>query len=486
MPGDQFGDRLEWGIEVEFLVAKERRGSSSPGDDTRWACPADDPNPPETCAKHCAEIIEKYALRKGRVVGGVGYRGDDAPAEDAGFHYLDRSAARSGIVPSMSHWFFCPAPDASPREGSPEGLDWVGIRMRCPLRPYSRVMPRGEEMAELDSTSESSDDAESDADSTAASAGSSGPSVRSERTPSPPPKRRNRLEMETLLALLRAGIKMHVNSTCQLRTHFALRPDGFEVVHVKKLLTFCWMMEQHLMLVLRPGVKDPKKNHYLPVTECSRLALQPSLFPGGYMEFSSEECHRLLRENRPAFELEAAEMDRHIPSKFNDSCLQQRIQQIWSATTIGELSELLESPDGETTVAIQVHGGKAHPTIQFRYSVWHPEAEAMQNWLQLFGRLCYASVGSQTSRFYDIISAMEVNILQAQKHEPVERWKTVLTHIFHNSMSYYWDLFRQARFGKGILTEENLDNRGILERVPGIILVDDDKNNSDSNSSNSS
>ncbi|KPM39904.1 hypothetical protein AK830_g6652 [Neonectria ditissima] len=517
MSKDKIGDRIEWGIEVDFLVAKEQKDgscpkddsdpkddsgpkdNSGPKDDTRWACPADDPHPTETCAKYCAEIIKKHALLKGRVVGGVGYRGDVAPIDNPDFNYLDRSANRPGITPSMSHWFFCPAPNAKPLKGSPEGLDWVGIRMRCPMRQYTRVMPRGAEMAQHDSSSTESsggdDDDDDDesvaesvshsvAESVAATAGISDPPTSREETPTPPPTRRNRIEIETILGLLRATIKMHTNSTCQLRIHFTLRPDGFDLVHYKKMLTFCWMMEPHLMLVLRPDVKDPKSNHYLPLTVHSELAKVPTLFEGGYMKFEPPECQRLLESKRPKYPHEQEVMDKHI-GKFNDSCLQQRIQQIWSTTTIEELSELLESPDGETTVAIQMHDGKAHPTIQLRYTVWHPAAEGMQNWLQLFGRLCYAAVGSEPSRFKEVITKLEVNTLLAQKHEAADRWKTVLTHAFDNSMSFYWDQFLLAMSDNGILTKEKLDDRGILEPVPGINVDDETDSNSSSSSSSS-
>lgn len=473
-PTPNVGDLSEWGLEIDFLVAKERPGSRSWKDDDRWACPALEPNPQEACAKHCAEMIKAYASRQLLAIGGMGYCGHVASQNETNFTAIDLSAKRQALPPSMCNWLFSTSPNAASLPTSPDKLDWVGISMRSPFRPLPDVLPRVvPPVPDLVSSS--------------SSLSSSGSSANPSIPPSPTPDTWPRLEVENVLGVLRNKVKIHANSTCQVRLHYTLRREGFDLVQAKKMLTLCWMMEPTLFLKLRPAVQDPKLNHFLPITTSSKIAKLPTKFLKGYMAALPDDCERLLGETRPAGP-EADEMDQHLPT-FNDSCLQERIQAIWGTSSLAELADLITSPDGETTIAIHLPGDNLSPTMEFRYTAWHPQKESMGYWLRLMGRMFFYSMGSSPKVFKNIIKEVDSSLLEGQKCEEQDRWKTLLAYEFDTHMCYFWEeKFKKEELEGRALSPKNLDCQGILEKVPEIAcvsIVDSDSNSGSSSDSSS-
>ncbi|KAH6976065.1 hypothetical protein BKA56DRAFT_674573 [Ilyonectria sp. MPI-CAGE-AT-0026] len=476
-PTSNVGDLSEWGLEIDFLVAKERPGSRSWEDDDRWACPAHEPNPQEACARHCAEMIKEYASRQLLAKGGMGYCGHVASQNETNFTPMDLPSERHALPPSMCNWLFSASPNATSLKTSPDKLDWVGIRMRSPFKPLPDVFPSG--MPPVPDLVPSVSPSNSPSPS-----GSSGPpSI----PPSPPPEDWPRLEVENVLGILRNKVKMHANSTCQLRLHYTLRREGFDLVQAKKMLTLCWMMEPDLFLKLRPAVQDTKRNHFLPITTSSKIAKLPTEFRQGYMAALPDDCEQLLGKTRPTGP-EADDMDQHIP-KFKDCCLQERIQAIWDTRTLVELADLITSPDGETTIAIHLPGANLSPTMEFRYTSWHPQKDSMEYWLRLIGRIFFFCMGSSPQEFKRIVEQVDSSLLEDQKCEEQERWKPLLTYEFGARMCYFWEekLLKEELEGRP-LSPKNLDCQGILDRVAKIACVSivDSESNSDSRSRSTS
>ncbi|KAH7144495.1 hypothetical protein B0J13DRAFT_675819 [Dactylonectria estremocensis] len=253
------GDLSEWSLEVDFLVAKEISGSPSwkSGDnDLRWACPAFEPNPAKACAKYCAEKLQEFAMPQTYITGVIGYRG--CTAEDSGFVILEKAVNRVALPPSMCSWICGPSPNAICLPTSPKTEDWVGVKLRSPFKPFKSLLP---------STSRPPRGTSSES-----SYASSGSRMIPDIVPPPPPKDWAPLEMEKALGVLRQTVKMHCNSTCQVRIHYTLRPGGFDLTQAKKVLTLCWIMEPELLLTLRPEAQDPERNHFLPITKSSNIA----------------------------------------------------------------------------------------------------------------------------------------------------------------------------------------------------------------------
>ncbi|KAF4461770.1 hypothetical protein FALBO_11426 [Fusarium albosuccineum] len=461
-----WGDLIEWSVEVDFLVAKQKTGQSyavESGKRIRWACPANEPKPTETCVQHCAEHIAYTLGIKPYALGGVAYQEMAAPENDFDYTIEKVGRERSGIDPRMNYWFVSPAPNAVARSDSPSEYDWVGVRLRCPLRSLLSILPKdryGEEDL--------------------------GRGIAHSGAMAPIPPVRGKIEMESVLGLVRAGIKIHTNSTCQLRIYMNLQHDGFDLTDAKKAITLAWLMEPELLLPLRPYTRDPSRSHCLPITRLSKIALTPTKFPAkGYSSLTPDQCERLLAQTRPLFPTDAELMDTHIPEMMN-SHVQERIQMIWGASTPSELSNLLKSPDGETTVALNVLPD-FHPTLVFRYGLWHPQRENMQYWLQLFGRLFLFAVASDSRRFQSVVGRLEKHALEVQKLERQDRWKAMLTHSFDNVMSHYWNSkFKDAERDDGVLSPKGLDCQGVLEPVAEINYESDSDERSSSSSSSSS
>ncbi|KAH7144496.1 hypothetical protein B0J13DRAFT_675820 [Dactylonectria estremocensis] len=178
-------------------------------------------------------------------------------------------------------------------------------------------------------------------------------------------------------------------------------------------------------------------------------------------------------------------MDQYIPT-LNDSCLQERLQLIWGATSLSDLADLVKSPDGETTIAIHAPEGTLSPTMEFRYTVWHPQAEGMAYWLRLIGRICFFAMESSHVGFKFIVAEIAKNASTMAQIDKEERWKTLLTYNFDNTMCFHWGhTCRQYQQEGGYLSPVNLDCQGILEvdpRFACISVVEGDSESSDSDS----
>lgn len=478
-PTSNVGDLSEWALEIDFLVAKERPGSQSWKADDRWACPAHEPDPKEACARHCAEMIKAYGSRQVLVTGGIGYCGHVAAQNETNFTPIVLASERHALPTSMCNWVFSASPNANSLKTSPDKLDWVGIRMRCLFKPLPDVIPPGippgippvPDLVPSESPSNSPSPSES----------SGPPSI----PPSPPPEEWRRLEVESVLGILRNKVKIHVNSTCQLRLHYTLRREGFDLIQAKKMLTLCWMMERDLFLKLRPAVQNPERNHFLPITTSSKIAKLPTKFDEGYMAALPDACEQRLGETRPTGP-EADEMDQHLP-KFKDSCLQERIQVIWDTKTLDELADLITSPDDETTIAIHLPGANLSPTMEFRYTSWHPQKDSMEYWLRLIGRIFFYCMGSSPREFKHIVGQVDSSLLEGQKCEEQERWKPLLAYEFGARMCFFWEerFLKEALEGQP-LSPKNLDCQGILDREPKVACVSIVSNESNSDSSSRS
>lgn len=228
MAQDELGHLSEWSVEVEFLVAKAHTDPIDPSNedhddhdtrDTRWICPPDAEDPQETVAKHCAELVRHHARRTttgSQAPAGIAY---SSGAEPDVWRLIDRDGPqpmpRAGMEASQSLWTFGPARTASAEIDSPKQYEWVPVKVRSPFAPIRAILP-------------------SDTHDPGAFSGI-GPSSRAERFPRPsaPPRRRSPgmpapgrklLPVEVLLGMLRSGVKMHVNSSCQMRVFFCHRP----------------------------------------------------------------------------------------------------------------------------------------------------------------------------------------------------------------------------------------------------------------------
>ncbi|KJZ71325.1 hypothetical protein HIM_09261 [Hirsutella minnesotensis 3608] len=196
MPSSNQGQR--YCIEVEFLVAVERRGGvyeefdlttgASPRD-ARWSCP-DTRTPYPVVLEHIRGVLAAH----GQTV-------TIHPTRDqhGGLTWSSREA-RS--------WVLTPATYARQQLGCPGGYHWIGIKLRSPV------------LREPDS-------------------GSTEPRV--------PP----------CLDDLRRAVRMHVNSTCAFNV--MLLPSGrpFSLNYLKKLSSLVWLLEPDMLLALRPSALPP-------------------------------------------------------------------------------------------------------------------------------------------------------------------------------------------------------------------------------------
>ncbi|KAM5353915.1 hypothetical protein ACJ41O_000565 [Fusarium nematophilum] len=463
-----WADLIEWSVEVDFLVAKEKVGvayGAEAGTRNRWACPSHDPRPSEACVEHIAEHISHTLNLQPYALGGVAYKAEVATPGNYNYTIERLGRERPGMDPRMCYWFVSPAPNAVPQAESPDDYDWVGVRVRCPSRSLISILPKDRYGEENLASGRSSADP----------AGAR------------PPTAKGSIELESVLGLIRAGVKIHTNSTCQLRVYMGLQRDGFDLTDAKKALTLAWLMEPELFLALRPQVRNPRIAHHLPITQASRIARAPTRFPTeGYSSLSPERCRQLLAQTRPRFPTDGDIMDSFIPV-MNNSQVQERIQMIWAAPTLPELADKLKSADGgESAVALNVHRGNTHPTLEFRYGIWHPQRESMMYWLHLFGRLFLFAVASDAARFKSVVGRLEKHALEVQKHSRQDRWKTMLTYSFDNVMSHYWNAFKDAERPGGALSPESLDRQGILKPVPGVDYDGDTDAESSSSSSSES
>lgn len=436
-----WSDLVEWSVEVDFLVAKEKPGQTYTAEAdgrTRWACPAAEPKPAEACVERCAEHLARTLIRKPCVQGGVAYKNDSAAPDDIAFTIEKpvRGEEPSGADHRMDYWLFTPSRSAVATSGSPEDHEWVGVRLRCPYTSLLSILPRDRY-------------GEQDLGRGTAQSGMA-----------PISPFRGKIEMETVLGLLRADIKMHSNSTCQLRVYMNLQPEGFDLTDAKKALTLVWLLEPELLLALRPDTKDPKLSHCVPITQSSDIAKRQSNFPEeGSLD--QDERERLLARSRPSFPVEAEIMDNYIP-QLKNQLLQERIHMIWSAATLPELSGMIKNTAGEMTVALDLVPD-TKPKLVFRYGLWHPQREAMQYWLHLFGRLFLFAVASDAERFRTAVTSIEEKIAQVDEMDPKDRMVAMLTHSFDHALSYYWNALKGTEQSGGCLSATALDGQGILE-----------------------
>ncbi|KAM0431068.1 hypothetical protein ACHAPT_005706 [Fusarium lateritium] len=437
-----WSDLIECTVEVDFLIAKENSGQTYTAEAdglTRWACPAAQPKPTEACVEHCAERLAEILTKKPCAQGGVAYKNDNVGPEDIAFTIEKpiKGEERSDSDHRMCYWLFTPSHDAVATPDSPSEYDWVGVRLRAPYTSLLSLLPA---------------DRYGDQDLGIGAA-------QSGMAPISP--FRGKIDMENILSLLRSDIKIHSNSTCQLRVYMNLQPEGFDLTEAKKAITLAWVIEPDLLLPLRPNTKDLNLSHYLPITESSNIAKVPSHFPEtGYASLSQDEYERLLARSRPSFPTDAELMESYLPDLKN-RLLQERIQLIWAATTLPELSAMLKSDDGETTVALNIVDDMK-PALVFRYGLWHPQREAMQYWLHLFGRLFLFAVASDGYRFRTALTSIDENIVEVQKMNQKDRLKAMLTHSFDHALSHHWNELKGAEQNGGCLTPEALDRQGIL------------------------
>ncbi|KAI5457757.1 hypothetical protein BGZ63DRAFT_364476 [Mariannaea sp. PMI_226] len=441
MSAYELGHLSEWNIEVDFLVARARTTASPDvrGSD-RWVCPASISNPHEACAQYCADLVTNYHASRRTIGNGIQYQ---AVPESQKFPSIKPSVHRRNMPKNMYYWWFSSAPRARANSSSPKEYDWIGLSMRCPLQSIRQIVPTPQ-------VPQHSRAKNSEASSYA---------------PKPP------LDIETFLAVLRGGVEMHVNSSCQMRIFFCHQPDGMELVHAKRMLTICWMLESDLLLKLRPDVRDPHIGHYLPITTSSAVANYQSHFPKGYMEDSPETVRVRLKRSWPKSYSDMAIMRRNLPPKFRDACLQERIHLLWGASTFGELSNMLQSPDGETTVAIYASRANVQPYVEMRYSVWHPQAESMRHWLQLLGQICCFSMGASSDQFGRKIDEIDNLLMQVKKIDPEDRWKPLISLMDIDSVAAYrWSELKNNE-RDGCLSPENLDKQGVLDALEWIGLA---------------
>ncbi|KAF4982647.1 hypothetical protein FZEAL_1754 [Fusarium zealandicum] len=456
-----WADLIEWSVEVDFLVAQEKSGKTytiDEGKRNRWVCPFNAEDPTDTCVTFCAEHIAYTLGIKPLALGGVAYKTSDK------YSYTVEKAGRerTGMDPRMCYWFVSAAPNAVPRPDSPSEYNWIGIRVRCPYRHLISIL-------HMDRYGKND-------------LGTGLAPPEGKMPPLPPV--RGKTEMESVLGLIRAGIKTHTNSTCQLRVYMGLQNDGFDVTDAKKAVTLAWLMEPELLLPLRPFVRDPALSHYRPITRLSEIAMAESEFPAkGYTSLTVEERERLLAKTRPPFPTDADLMDTYIPTMSN-SLVQERIQMIWSASTLEELSDMLRSSEGDSTVAVY-EDSKVQPTMIFRYALWHPQREGMQYWLHLFGRLFLFAIASDAGRFKAAVARIEEKTLEVQKLKREDRCIEMLTHSFDFVLSYYWNEFKEAERGDGLLSPTGLDRQGTLALAAGIDYDSETERDSSSSSASS-
>ncbi|KAH7260177.1 hypothetical protein B0J15DRAFT_535079 [Fusarium solani] len=454
-----WSDLVEWSVEVDFLVAKEKSSQTYTAEAdgrTRWACPATESNPTAACVEHCAEHLARTFMSKPCVQGAVAYKNDSAAPDDLAFTIEKpvKGEEPSGGDHRMAYWLFTPARNAIATSSSPGDYDWVGVRLRCPYTSLLSILP-GDRYGDQD-----------------LGRGTAQPGM------APISPFRGKIEMETVLGLLRADIKIHSNSTCQLRVYMNLQHEGFDLTDAKKALTLVWLLEPELLLALRPETKDPKLSHYVPITESSNIAMRPSKFlQEGSLD--RDERERILALSRPSFPVEAEIMDNCIP-QLKNQLLQERIHMIWSAVTLPELSGMLKNTAGEMTVALDL-APDTKPKLVFHYGLWHPQREAMQYWLHLFGRLFLFAVASDAKRFRTAVTSIEEKIAEVERMEPKDRMEAMLTHSFDHALSHYWNALKRAEQSGGCLSTTALDGQGIMEvGSSGNYAVDSESSSSSS------
>ncbi|CAM1510188.1 Fc.00g005230.m01.CDS01 [Cosmosporella sp. VM-42] len=457
MPLPGCDDLVEYSLEVDFMVAREqpRIQYARPllGTRDRWACPHDELNPARACMEHCAKLIEDHGLAPPVTVhGGVAISDTTPSPEDEPFDIIVETNQRDHVLPRHCYWFFCPSTRALPRWGSPKQYDWVPITLRSPYRRFSNILPPPTSQEKLEALYDSDGSYFT-------------------LPPLPKPGSYGTTEMERCLALLRAGMKIHANSTCEVRIHLNHRQDGLKLTDAKKMVTWMWLQEQELFRRIRPDVKyDAVRPQFF--TQASKLANRQSLFPEKEFDFISPKLRgQILEASRPFLDLDSEIMDTWVP-EFIRARAKERVHFIWSADTLEDLADMISVPNGESTIAINVHGPRYRPTFEFRYALWHPQKESMQYWLLLIGRMFLYVVGENETNFKQRIRDTEKHISQLMKEDPQDRWKTMMVHSGHNVYSHYWQENFVKEYGfRGALTPEKLDRQGILDPVEGIDYV---------------
>ncbi|KAF7559442.1 hypothetical protein G7046_g4723 [Stylonectria norvegica] len=443
---------IEYHLEFDFLVAKEKPGKEylpEEGTHVRWACPHDEPNPTLACVKYCAKVLEHAHFTTGRkptesIFNGIGYR-DTVPSEvDQRFDFTqitDMGGRTDDVSPHMLNWVFTPAPNAVARKGSPEEYDWVGVKLYCPFRQQKYVYPDV-----VGRPAEERFDSSSDEEL---------------KIPHPGDKFK---EVDNALGVLRAGVKMHSNSTCETRIRFRKRDGAFDLQHAKKMLTMCWLLEPNLFLKLRPDVKLPR-----PITQSSNLAKIATEFPKGGSDKLRAPAARAatLKKTRPSGPSEAKIMDEHIPD-LHGAETQEKIQLIWGTKTLEELNNLISCPGSDSAIKIDEHLKQSCPTMLFRYSVWHPNNKNYHYWIQRLGMMFGLAVTQSAAQFKEHITILEQNVVLRQQLEEEDQWKLLITPMLNNAISHYWnDVVKEYKEG-GSLPAKNIDEQGLLMPDPGI------------------
>ncbi|KAM0264939.1 hypothetical protein ACHAQJ_000455 [Trichoderma viride] len=401
---------VAYSFEMEFLVAQELPGINyeEPSDNLKnafvkhpWVCPVEETDPYTAILDECKDLLMKAGQS-------VAVCEDPSARETSTAYFFQKFGARPQ---ELEYWLLEPSATAYAKRYSPQSHEWFGVRLRSPF--YREAELRNEKSV-----------------------------------------------VKWVLGAMRAGLLIHVNSTCRFNVHVKPLITPFSLLAAKKLTTLVWVLEKELLKRVAPNSHGLSFPHVRSLETCSRI--------------SSLVWHGSGGRSRPEDPLRAAIMEHHLPDIHNKDLL-ARLQFVWETSSLTELANGLIGTNGEpTSFAIQLPGNTPDgPTFEFRYALWHPygRLDVSNYWIELSIRLVKATARS-ADKFKQYITQLDYLIqgFSVNNMPPADRWKTLLSTLeFTEEWSSPWEeIIEQYKTGRQLAPRW-------INKQPFLGLIDEHK-----------
>jgi hypothetical protein len=381
---------VAYSFEMEFLVAQELPGFNyeDASDNFKdvfvkypWVCPVGETDPYTAILDECKDILMKAGQS-------VAVCEDPSARETSTVYFFQKFGAR---LQGLEYWLLEPSATAYAKRYSPQTHEWFGVRLRSPFYQEAELHNKNS-------------------------------------------------MVKWVLAAVRAGLSIHVNSTCRFNVHIKPLIAPFSLLAAKKLTTLVWVLEKELLKRVAPNSHGLSFPHVRSLETCSRI--------------SSLVWHGSGGRSRPEDPLRAAIMEHHLPDLHNKDLL-ARLQFVWETSSLAELANGLVGTNGEpTSFAIRLPGATLDgPTFEFRYALWHPysKLDVSNYWIELSMCLVKATARS-TDKFKQYITQLDQLIqgFSINNMPPTDRWKTLLSTLeFTEEWSAPWEkIIEQYKNGR--------------------------------------